>query len=65
MKKDKVMAILRHSLTFVGGILVIKGGHDEAIVEEIVGGLMTVIGLVWSLVDKSGEKKEEEKTDVD
>jgi hypothetical protein len=46
------MGIIRHALTFVGGILVMKGLVDETTVTEIVGGAMTLTGAIWSIVDK-------------
>ena len=52
MNKEKVLGILRHTLTFVGGILVAKGIVDETVISEVVGALITVIGGVWSVLIK-------------
>ena len=60
-KKIKVMkitreqfeGIIRHTLTFVGGILVMKGLVDEALVTEAIGGLVTLAGLIWSIAVKN------------
>jgi hypothetical protein len=52
MNKEKVLGILRHTLTFVGGILVAKGLVDETVISEVVGALITVIGGVWSVLIK-------------
>jgi hypothetical protein len=52
LTKEQILGIVRHTLTFVGGILVMKGLVDEAVVTEIIGGVMTLIGTVWSVVDK-------------
>ena len=52
MNKEKVLGLLRHTLTFVGGILVAKGLVDETLVAELVGGLITIIGGVWSVLVK-------------
>lgn len=52
MNKDKVLGILRHVLTFGGGILVTKGIFDEALASEVVGSLLTLVGAVWSVVAK-------------
>ena len=46
------MGIIRHGLTFVGGILVMKGLVDKTTITEIVGGVMTLTGAIWSIVDK-------------
>lgn len=52
MNKKVILAIVRHTLTFVGGILIAKGTLDEAMAQELVGGIMAVIGGVWSVLDK-------------
>ena len=53
MRKEQILGIIRHTLTFVGGILITRGLIDETFVTEAVGGLMTVIGLFWSIIEKS------------
>jgi len=53
MKKDQVLGLIRHTLTFVGGLLVAKGFIDETIVTEIIGGVITLVGAFWSLVEKA------------
>lgn len=55
MKKEIVLGIVRHTLTFVGGILVMKGVVDEATLTEIIGGVMTLVGGVWSIISKGGK----------
>ena len=52
MKKDQGLGIMRHLLTFVGGILVMKGVVDEATFTEISGALLTVVGGIWSVLVK-------------
>jgi hypothetical protein len=52
LSKEQIMGIIRHALTFVGGIFVMKGLVDETTVTEIVGGAMTLTGAIWSIVDK-------------
>jgi len=53
LSKEQILGIIRHSLTFVGGIVVMKGLTDEATVTEIIGGVMTLTGTIWSIVDKA------------
>jgi hypothetical protein len=53
MKKEQILALIRHSLTFIGGIYVMKGIIQEELAQEIVGGLLTAIGGIWSVIDKS------------
>lgn len=50
--KEKWLGLIRHTLTFVGGVVVAKGLVEEALLQEILGGLMTVIGGVWSVLAK-------------
>lgn len=52
LTKEQILGIVRHSLTFVGGIVVMKGLVDETMVTEIIGGVMTLVGAVWSVIDK-------------
>jgi hypothetical protein len=53
LTKEQILGIARHALTFIGGILVMRGIVDETIVTEIVGGVMTLTGAVWSIVAKN------------
>jgi hypothetical protein len=50
--KDQVLGLIRHALTFVGGIIVAKGLVDDVLFQEIAGGVMTLVGAVWSVVSK-------------
>lgn len=52
MKKEMILGLIRHTLTFIGGILIMKGTIDEATFTQISGSLITLIGGVWSLIDK-------------
>lgn len=53
MKKEQILGLVRHSLTFIGGIYVMRGLIQEQLAQEIVGGLLTTIGGIWSVIDKS------------
>lgn len=52
MTKDQVLGVIRHVLTFVGGVLITKGVLDEAMATEIIGGIVTIVGGIWSVLDK-------------
>jgi hypothetical protein len=52
LNKEQVMGIVRHTLTFIGGIVVMKGLVDETVVTEVIGGVMTLVGTIWSILDK-------------
>ena len=53
MKKEQVLGILRHALTFAGGLLVARGLATEALSQEIIGLTITLIGAVWSIIEKN------------
>jgi len=52
MNKEQVLGVLRHSLTFLGGILVAKGLVDESTFVELSGALITLVGGLWSVLGK-------------
>jgi hypothetical protein len=52
LTKEQILGIVRHTLTFVGGILIMKGLLDEAIWAEISGGVVTLTGAIWSIIAK-------------
>jgi len=53
MTKEQILGIARHTLTFIGGILVMKGILDEATWTEISGSALTLAGVIWSVIDKN------------
>lgn len=53
LSKEQLLGILRHTLTFVGGILITKGLIDETILTEIIGGVTTLAGAIWSIIVKN------------
>jgi|TARA_R110001592_G_scaffold274717_5_gene541717 flagellar motor component MotA len=59
MSLEQILGIVRHSLTFIGGMLIMKGTVDATEWAEMSGLLITLIGGVWSVVDKNKAKKEE------
>lgn len=52
MKKEQTLGIVRHVLTFVGGIVVMKGFASDSVVQEIIGTVLTLVGSIWSVVNK-------------
>ena len=52
MNKQQTLGIIRHTLTFVGGLLVMNGVTTNAVTTEIVGAAMTLIGGIWSIINK-------------
>ncbi len=52
LSREQVLGIVRHILTFAGGLAIAKGMVDAAMVETIVGSAATLIGAIWSVVAK-------------
>jgi hypothetical protein len=52
MKKEQILSIVRHSMTFIGGLLITKGYIDDAQLAEISGAIVSLISIVWSILDK-------------
>jgi hypothetical protein len=50
MNIDVILGIVRHLLTTFGGVLVTKGITDATHLEAAVGGIIAIIGVVWSVV---------------
>lgn len=53
MNKAKVMSVVRHILTGLGALLIAKGWIEESFVEEVIGFVLTLTGLLWSFNDKT------------
>lgn len=52
MNKEQKLGIIRHVLTFVGGILLAKGLVDESLLTDMVASIMVLVGGAWSILDK-------------
>tara|TARA_R110002167_G_scaffold109118_6_gene278252 strand:- start:2061 stop:2231 length:171 start_codon:yes stop_codon:yes gene_type:complete len=52
MNKTQWLSIIRHALTFGGGVLVTQGILDDAMFSELSGAVMTLIGGIWGIIDK-------------
>jgi hypothetical protein len=53
LTQEQILGIIRHTLTFVGGIVIARGLADETVVTEIIGGVVTLVGAIWSIIDKN------------
>jgi hypothetical protein len=47
------LGIVRHSLTFIGGILIMRGIADDTLINELIGGATALVGAIWSVIDKN------------
>jgi hypothetical protein len=50
--KEQLLAVIRHGLTFLGGFVITKGFIDESLWMELSGTLVTLSGLIWSILEK-------------
>jgi len=52
MKQEQIMGIIRHALSAIGGFVVLKGHMSEAEIQQLLGILMTLIAVAWSVTAK-------------
>ncbi len=52
LTKEQVFGIVRHGLSFLGGILIIKGQVSESQWFELTGAAISLLSVVWSVLDK-------------
>lgn len=50
---ETFLGIVRHLVTFGGGFAVAKGYIGQEQVEPLAGALVTLFGVVWSVLAKS------------
>ena len=55
--KATILGIVRHILTIAGGALGSTGIATHGEVELIIGGLLAVVGIVWSVIEKRKQSK--------
>jgi len=58
MNKLQQFGIIRHTLTFVGGMLLYNGILNENEAQEITSAAMTLFALIWSAWEKRKTTKE-------
>lgn len=52
MLKPAILALLRQILTAFGTALVAKGYVEASDVEPVIGALLTIGSVIWSVADK-------------
>lgn len=52
LSTEQALGIFRHVLTFVGGILVVKGIASESVVMDISGAALSLWGVIASFINK-------------
>ena len=55
MTTASILGLIRHLLTFAGGYAIANGLADEATIEQLVGGIVTVLGVFWSIKNKANQ----------
>lgn len=50
--KDQLSGLIRHGLTAIGGFIVAKGLIEDSLIQDAIGAVMTIIGIVWSIAAK-------------
>ena len=45
---QQVLGIIRHALTTIGGVLLAVGIGDPESMLEVTGGIVTLVGIIWS-----------------
>ncbi|MBR1230194.1 hypothetical protein JQ600_35455 [Bradyrhizobium sp. AUGA SZCCT0176] len=53
MSWEQISSILRHILTFGGGFIVAKGWISAEALPGIVGGIITIGGVIWGMFNKT------------
>ena len=56
MLRPTILALVRQILTVVGTALVARGFVQVSDVEPVIGALLTIGSVVWSVVDKRGRR---------
>ena len=52
MLKPAILALIRQILTVIGTALVAKGYVQASEVEPVIGAMMTIGSVIWSVTDK-------------
>lgn len=61
MKKDAFLSLLRHALTYLGGIATTHGVITDSTVQELIGPILTIAGIAWGVIDEQIAAKKLEK----
>lgn len=57
MNFDDIQGIIRHILTTAAGGMVADGYFTQDQATQIIGGVVAIVGVVWSLYNKSQHRK--------
>jgi len=51
MNTDQVLSLARSIFKVVGGMLVAHGLTTDSVMQDIVGALLTLVGVAWSFIE--------------
>tara|TARA_R110000868_G_scaffold355367_1_gene616862 strand:+ start:126 stop:299 length:174 start_codon:yes stop_codon:yes gene_type:complete len=49
MTQEMILGVARHVLTALGGVLIAKGVLDAGVVEQVIGAVISLAGVAWSI----------------
>lgn len=52
MDQVQIEALIRHTLTFVGGVLVTLGYMDQGTAMQVTGAIAAIVSIAWSAIEK-------------
>lgn len=52
MNKEMILGVIRHLLTAFGGAFAANGAVTSTDIETIIGGVVALVGVVWSVISK-------------
>lgn len=47
-----ILGLIRHSLTYGGGLLTAQGWGNASDWDQVIGAILTIVGIGWSIWDK-------------
>jgi hypothetical protein len=59
MLKPTIFALVRHALTVAGTAMVAKGYVEASDIEPVIGALLTIGSVIWSVAEKRNGKDSE------
>jgi len=53
MTRSKLYSLLRHAISLIGGILIARGVLTDGFGQEIMGTALSLLSVIWSIMDKT------------
>lgn len=55
MTQEKFLGIVRHTLTFAGGLILVFVADADGVVQEVSASALMLAGVLWSIFTKTGQ----------